>query len=164
MGYLQGCPGSLFRLPGYVGPQTVQWAGRAAARAPYPSSTVGCALRLLPFSARLPGWAGLEAANLLPCQGEAVKRVATARLETPIRQNCQPRPPATGNDRQRPGWDPRSGATVSKSWALGCCKPRPLHCSDPADPPGIAPRRAPSGALGKVLQYWGNWMSTSGFL
>lgn len=35
------------------------------------------------FLARLPGWVGLEDPNLLPCQGAAVKRVATALTRDP---------------------------------------------------------------------------------
>lgn len=102
VGYAPQLPRVPVRAPGLRGAtDCVPQAGRAAGPAPCPSRTVGCsALPLPPFSARLPGCAALEAADLLPCQGAAVKRVATARLEARIRQNCQPRSPARGNDQQ----------------------------------------------------------------
>ena len=91
-----------------------------------------------PVLCQASGVGRLGGCKFVPCQGEAVKRVATARIETPIRQNCQPRPPAAGNDPQRPGWDPRSGATV-RAGCLAGVSPAPSFAQTPQIPQGLLP-------------------------
>lgn len=72
LGYVPRWPGSLFRLSGYMGTLTVSI--RRAECLPCLPAHSGCALLLPPFSARLLGWAGLEAVNLLPCHGAGVRQ------------------------------------------------------------------------------------------
>lgn len=105
--------------------------------------------------ARLPRWAGLEDPNLLPGQGAAVKRVATAPTrDLNQAELCQRGSLAKVDDEQRHPLGSLPRHKEKQVLGVGRCKPRPLHlhqlptipAETPPSPDPVGPWEAPRNA------------------